>query len=252
MTTIDVEPMLEQWERDGFFVAPQLFPESHVVGLVDAAIAIAREVDVNAIVVPEGNVWPGATEPEHRVAKLFRIHDRQPFRSIALAPAVLEILGQLIGPDVDLFLSQFIFKWPEAYGQPWHQDSFYFPYDPDRQVGVWTAANRATLANGCLHVVPGTHREPVHAHVPDARPNVTASYYEIVDHDMGSSIAVEMQPGDVLFFDSHLMHASTDNQTDELRAAYVCHYTPMGTRLVMDYGEGVTDWGPALRSEEPV
>lgn len=95
--------------------------------------------------------------------------------------------------------------------------------------------SRATLANGCLHVVPGTHLEPVHTHVPDARPNVTTSYFEIVDHDSSAEVAVEIEPGDVLFFDSHVMHASTDNATDELRAAYVCHYTAMGTKLLMDY-----------------
>lgn len=178
MTALDTTSRRQQWERDGFFILRELFTPERVGGLVDAAIAMARRAadDPTTIVVPEGNVWPGATEP-----------------------------------------------------------SFYFPYDPDHQVGVWTAVSRATLANGCLHVVPGTHLEPVHTHVPDARPNVTTSYFEIVDHDSSAEVAVEMEPGDVLFFDSHVMHASTDNATDELRAAYVCHYTAMGTKLPMEY-----------------
>ena len=89
------------------------------------------------------------------------------------------------GPSLDCFLSQFIFKNPGAWGQPWHQDSYYFPFDPARPiVGVWLAVTEATLENGCLHVLPGSHREPVHEHVPDRRPNANYGYVEIVDHDM--------------------------------------------------------------------
>ena len=78
-------------------------------------------------------------------------------------------------------------------------------------------------------MLPGSHREPVHAHVPDARPDAQLGYVEIVDHDMGDEEPVLMDPGDLLLFDSHLMHRSTDNESDGLRAAMVYHYTPTGT-----------------------
>jgi ectoine hydroxylase-related dioxygenase (phytanoyl-CoA dioxygenase family) len=164
---------------------------------------------------------------------------------------VAELIAPILGDDFDIFLSQFIYKWPEAYGQPWHQDSFYFPYRPDHQVGVWLAANRATIANGCLRVLPGSHVEPLHAHVPDDRPNATTAYMRIVDHDMSAQIAVEMEPGDVLVFDSHLMHMSTDNETDELRAAFVCHYSVAGTEILQTYAEHVADWFPVWRGGAP-
>ena len=86
---------------------------------------------------------------------------------------------------MDVFLSQFIFKTAGAWGQPWHQDSFYFPFEPARPVvGVWLAVTEATLANGCLHVLPGSQTEPVHTHEPDRRPGANYGYFEIVDHDM--------------------------------------------------------------------
>ena len=77
---------------------------------------------------------------------------------------------------------------------------------------MWVAATDAALDNGPLYVVPGSHREPVHAHVADRRPNANLGYYEIIDYDLSAAVAVEMQPGDVLLFDSHLMHFSTDNR----------------------------------------
>lgn len=246
---------LAQWERDGFFIVRGMFDAAAGDELIHAATALARrnaeERDVARPVVPEGHVWPGASDPEHSVAKIFKLHGDGPFRAIARDPQVLALVSSIVGPDVDIFLSQFIFKWPEAYGQPWHQDSFYFPYRPDRQVGVWVAANRATLANGCLWVLPGSQVEPVHEHVPDDRPNATTSYTKIVDHDMSAKVPVEMEPGDVLVFDSHLMHMSTDNTTDELRAALVCHYSVAGTEIVHTYAEHVARWEPVVRGGEP-
>ena len=53
-------------------------------------------------------------------------------------------------------------------------------------VGVWLAVTEATLDNGCLHVLPGSHHEPVHEHVADRRPNANFGYVEIVDHDMSA------------------------------------------------------------------
>jgi ectoine hydroxylase-related dioxygenase (phytanoyl-CoA dioxygenase family) len=103
-------------------------------------------------------------------------------------------------------------------------------FDPPRPiVGLWLAITEATLANGCLHVLPGSHREPVHAHVDDRRPGANYGYREIVDHDMSEAVPVLMQPGDLLVFDSHLMHMSTDNTSDGIRAAMVFHYCATGT-----------------------
>ena len=82
-------------------------------------------------------------------------------------------------------------------------------------MGVWLAVSEATLDNGCLHVLPGSHTEPVHTHVPDRREGANYGYVEIVDHDMAASVPVLMAPGDVLVFDSHLMHRSTDNLSSD-------------------------------------
>jgi phytanoyl-CoA hydroxylase len=135
-----------------------------------------------------------------------------------------------VAPRLDCFLSQFIFKNPGAWGQPWHQDSYYFPFEPARPIlGVWLAVTEATLENGCLHVLPGSHHEPVHEHIPDRRPGANYGYVEIVDHDMTAAQPVLMQPGDLLLFDSHLMHRSTDNVSAGIRAAMVYHYAATGT-----------------------
>jgi phytanoyl-CoA hydroxylase len=78
-------------------------------------------------------------------------------------------------------------------------------------------------------VMPGSHTEPVHKHVPDRRPHAQYGYTEIVDYDTSKSVPVLMQAGDLLVFHSHLMHRSTDNMSGSIRAAMVWHYTKSGT-----------------------
>jgi ectoine hydroxylase-related dioxygenase (phytanoyl-CoA dioxygenase family) len=241
------------WQRDGFFIRRGFSAEPVMRDMLARVIAICREYAAGrnvapALVVPEARGNAAALEPEDYVSKVFRLHRDPVFERFARDAALLALLGELLGEDVDCFLSQFIFKTPGAYGQPWHQDALYFPFEPDRQLGVWLAVTEARLDNGCLHVLPGSHREPVHAHAPDPRPGSNYGYLEIVDHDMRASIPVLMQPGDLLVFHSHLMHRSTDNQSDGIRAAMVYHYSPAGTVDRAARGPAyVNDWMPVSR-----
>jgi hypothetical protein len=230
-TTDDVE----SWERDGYalldgFVGDRTCAEMHsrIVEICRAAAVGERIGD--SVVDPERNPWPEAREPEDRVSKVFVLHTWDPvFGAFARHPRLLRVLGELLGPDVDCFLSQFIFKNPGAIGQPWHQDSLYFPFEPDHQVGVWLAVTDATPTNGPLSVLPGSQREPLHEHVPDRRPEANLGYTEIVDMDFSDARQVLMRAGDLLVFDSHLMHCSTDNRSQARRAAMVYHYAVAGT-----------------------
>jgi phytanoyl-CoA hydroxylase len=246
---------LEQWGTDGFFRIPGFAPPATCEAMLERVIALARDgaaaAAIGAKVTPENNKAGQAVDhPEDAVSKIFRLHRDGVFASFAQAAAVVDLVAQLIAPDIDIFLSQFIFKTPGAWGQPWHQDSFYFPFEPARPVvGIWLAVTEATLENGCLHVLPGSHTEPVHTHVPDRRPGANHGYFEIVDHDMANDIPVLMQPGDLLVFDSHLMHRSTDNESAGRRAAMVYHYAAAGTvDHTNEFFPSINDWVPARRS----
>jgi ectoine hydroxylase-related dioxygenase (phytanoyl-CoA dioxygenase family) len=235
-----------QYDEQGFvrlrgFIGPEVCER-----MLERVVALARahaggDRDAPGLVLPEANLAGSGGNLEDLVSKIFRLHRDGVFAAFAADPRVTESLVDLIGPRLDCFLSQFIFKNPGAWGQPWHQDSFYFAFEPARPIiGAWLAVTEATLENGCLHVLPGSHREPVHEHVPDRRPNANLGYVEIVDHDMAAAEPVLMDPGDLLLFDSHLMHRSTDNESAGIRAAMVFHYAATGTvdsgpRLVNDF-----------------
>jgi ectoine hydroxylase-related dioxygenase (phytanoyl-CoA dioxygenase family) len=225
----------EAWERDGFFIlkgfaVPPLL-DAMTERVCTAARAVAAGEDIRpAYVVPEEALVPTAQTPEDRLSKLFRVHRHEPvFADFCRDPALLDVVEGILGPDLDCFLSQFIFKNPGALGQPWHQDAFYFPFDRGPQVGVWLAVTAATHDNGPLWVLPGSHREPVHDVVRDRREHANFAYVEIVDHDMSTAHPVLMEPGDLLVFHSQLMHKSTDNGSQRRRAAMVYHYGQTGT-----------------------
>ena len=247
------------WDEDGFVVLRGLFDPPAVRAQMDRAVELCRRAAAGerlphgSFVAPETNSWPGAVEPEDFVSKVFLLHHWDPvFGPVSRDPGILAAVADLLGDDLDCFLSQFIFKNPGAIGQPWHQDSYYFPFEPDHQVGVWIAVTPATEENGPLWVLPGSHREAVHEHVADQRPDANVGYVEIVDHDMGDEVCVLMDAGDVLVFDSHLMHRSKDNASDGARAAMVFHYGAAGT--VDRSGEvGIRyPWTPVLRGGDVV
>ncbi len=233
--TMLTQEQFSSWQTNGYFRVSS-FATAEVCDAMRARVIelsrlAAAGHDISpTFVMPEANLRGREAAPEALLSKMFKLHRDTVFHEFAIDRRVTDLLVDIIGDDLDCFLSQFIFKNPGAWGQPWHQDSYYFPFEPARPIaGVWLAVTEATLENGCLHVVPGSHHEPIHEHIPDRRPNANLGYVEIVDHDMSTEVAVLMQPGDLLVFDSHLMHRSTDNVSDGIRAAMVYHYCTAGT-----------------------
>jgi hypothetical protein len=258
-----LDPRLHaQFDRDGFCLLEGFAPPATCAAMLDRARALAREAGGagrvgDSLVMPEAK--PGASErpPEDGVSKIFRLHRHEAvFHAFCTQPDLLAVVSALLGPDLDCFLSQFIFKSPGAMGQPWHQDAFYFPFDRSPQIGVWLAVTEARIDNGPLHVLPGSQREPVHEAVPDPREHANVGYVEIVGHDTSAAMPALLQPGDLLVFHSHLMHRSTDNEADDLRAAMVYHYAEAGTEDFSASRTGraspVNDWMPVLRDGRPV
>jgi phytanoyl-CoA hydroxylase len=256
------EPQKTAWGRDGFFILERLLDPAAGDAMLDETIELVRRVIPverpdshfhnldGAMIHLEKKLNPAARVPEDHVSKVFSLHRRPRFRAFAQMPALLDALVDLMGRDLDCFQSQMIFKNPGAMGQPYHQDSFYFQFDHP-QLGVWLAISAATLDNGCLVVLPGSHREPIHPHVVPERAGSNYGYLEITDHDFSGEVPVLMNPGDVLIFDANLMHRSYDNRASSRRAALVYHYTAAGTKI-LGQRYPVFDFTPACREGRPV
>ena len=251
----------ESWERQGLFIVESFAPAETRKRMLETILELVRRADAGddilpAYVVPE-DALAEAERPEARVSKVFRVHRQVPvFNEFVRQPRLVELLGGILGPDVDCFLSQFIFKLPGALGQPWHQDAFYFPFDRGPQVGAWLALTETTPENGPLWVLPASHTEPLHDVVRDTREHANMAYVEIVDHDTSAAGPVLLNPGDLIVFHSHLFHKSSDNTADFMRAAMVYHFGAGGTVDQSEERWGFrppnVDWMPIRRDAAPV
>src|SRR5204863_9843913 len=80
-------------------------------------------------------------------------------RTFVTRPEWVKITTELLGPNVDLYWNQAVFKMPEGQKEfPWHQDDGYTPVDPSPYLTLWLAINDATVENGCISALPGSHK----------------------------------------------------------------------------------------------
>jgi phytanoyl-CoA hydroxylase len=168
--------------------------------------------------------WEGmsAAERVDTVRKVWQFVEHEP-RLMALTrhPVLHAILERILGEPCRLIQDMALLK-PPLIGteKPWHQDMAYFGWGPPEKVlGVWIALDPATAENGCMHIMPGTHREgPVpHVHARDCQiPDENVQ----VERDM----MVPLEPGGALFFASLLHHGTPPNASPNRRWAIQYHY----------------------------
>jgi len=231
-----------EWERDGFFVVRGMLSESEVSSVLDEVIGRIRAeppsahkgersyfAGPNYHIFPETAPSPTAVNAEDQISRVFNCHAEGLCRAIAERASIVTEVVSILGPDVDCFQSQFIFKNPGVIGQPWHQDSHYFQFDLQPQVGVWIALSRATEENGCLWVIPGSHKHGV----IDVAPLVEKHGF-----DLPGAIPVRMSPGDVAFHDNGTLHGSKENKSDRYRRiVYLAFQTVRQARLADVFDE---------------
>lgn len=138
------------------------------------------------------------------------------------APIVLD----LVGPDARLYWEQVVTKLPFSRTPvPWHQDDGYAPVDPPGYVTCWVALEDATLANGCLWVLPGSHRAGT-----AARHTNDGGFFQVGYDGPEEGVPVELPKGSALVFSSLLQHRSGPNGTDGHRRAWIVQFVPAEAR----------------------
>ena len=141
-------------------------------------------------------------------------------------PELAELGIALLGPDVDLYWNQAVFKMPEGEKQfPWHQDDGYTPVTPSPYLTLWIALNEATVENGCVWVLPGSHKKGLVEHTPTS---IGLACYSLDDPNQG--IPVPVPAGSIVAFWSLTMHKSGVNLSQGCRKAYIVQLSQAGLR----------------------
>lgn len=219
----------EFWAENGYWVAENALTTDEVQELLNEAISIFRGEHGTDI----GNYTP--PPPEETDVEMLRrylcIHFPHKISDVIhqyLAhPKIVDVLTQVIGPNVKCMQSMLFIKSGGKPGQAWHQDEDFIPTRDRSLTGAWMALDDATVENGCLWVIPGSHKYgllwPMEVQ-NDPRFDCSAESggFPFKNED---AIPVEVPAGSVVFFNGYLLHRSLPNYTkDKFRRALVNHY----------------------------
>lgn len=183
------------------------------------------------------------TELLRRVLCVHFPHQISPLIMDALAhPSMVEVLTNIIGPNVKCMQSMLFIKSAGKPGQAWHQDEVYIPTRDRSLTGGWIALDDATVENGCLWVLPGSHRNGVmyfqewHG---DPRFDCALEARNF-PWSNDEAVPVEVKAGSIVFFNGYLLHRSLPNYASAgYRRSLVNHYMSSESLLPWYWGEGV-------------
>jgi ectoine hydroxylase-related dioxygenase (phytanoyl-CoA dioxygenase family) len=146
---------------------------------------------------------------------------------LARHPRAVEALTSAIGPNVKLMQSMLFIKSEGKPGQAWHQDETHIPTRDRSLAAVWIALDDATVDNGCLWVIPGSHRAGIlypDRVQDDPRYDCTREAYGFRYREE-DAVPVELPAGSAILFDGYLLHRSLPNTGRHgMRRALVHHY----------------------------
>lgn len=242
-----LDNFLAAYKRDGHATLPGVFDSA----AMDAAIADAMQWVDEIIPTLTGAdrskvVETGAGKDgiprwiDHPVLK------RPAFRKLAADPALVRAVESIVGRGVDAYFSQIFFKPPEGGSpKPAHQDNWYAgPNNTEGLVTAWVALDEASLENGCLYFVDGSHRAPLIRHfAPPDQPY----HLQIAEDDLRALrfTAAPVPKGGVSFHHGGTIHRSSPNHSKHWRRAVAITYVTKDTY----FGDPKLNYDRSLRIE---
>jgi len=231
---------IAQFRRAGYVIARGLVADA----TLDRMLARSRQY-LEAHVPPleyEADLrYPGAPPSREApggrtVRRLLQAYARDTvFREWATCGTLRRRLEPLLGPAIELSQAHHncIMTKRPRYGSltAWHQDIRYWAFERPELVSVWLALGPERRENGCLLLLPGTHRMEFEA----ARLDAARFLRTDVEKNralLDTEIAAELAPGDVLFFHCRLFHAAGANRSDSTKYSVVFTYHAADNRTV--------------------
>ena len=223
---------IQEFHHQGFLVLPQLASAAYCDSVIQLALDALREqiapIEYEADTGYAGAPSSRAAEGGLTARRLLRAVGRDDrLMSWARQPLLVENLRQLLGEQVVLSQAHhncIMTKQPRFSSVTgWHRDSRYWQFARAELVSVWLALRDETPENGCLSVLPGSHRWAIQPEQLDAaqflRPDLAENQALLAQ-----AKTVALRQGDVLFFHSNLFHAAGRNQTLATKYSFVLTY----------------------------
>jgi phytanoyl-CoA hydroxylase len=222
------DAFVEQFRRDGFAVLEGALTPDELAEVHAEMVRLCRG-DLGTV----GGEFQAdqASTDEDVLRRYLCIHQPHKVSDVYLRalsqPRIVEALTNVIGPDVKAMQSMVFMKSEGKPGQAWHQDEFFIPTRDRSLTAAWIALDDATIENGCLWVLPGSHQPGII--YPDRDQDderfdcsIEAFDFPYTDDD---AVPVEMPAGAAVIFNGYLLHRSLPNTGKHgFRRALANHY----------------------------
>ncbi len=228
-TTIDAEFFV----ANGYVLIKGLFPPDECEELREHFMELRKKetpMDDAGLDIGQAN------DPLKQFPRIIHPHrwDKRTFDWM-LDARIEQVLATLLGEAPLAGQTMFYFKPAGARGQALHQDQKYLRVSPGTCVAAWLALDNCDEENGCLQVVPGTHDLPL---ICTTEADTTQSFtndYTPLPSEM-KPMNVEMEAGDVLFFNGSIVHGSGPNTSKgRFRRSLIGHYLSAEAEQVSEF-----------------
>lgn len=201
-------PLPQDYQKNGYVIIPKIFTEDQVSAIKEAAIDELEAID--RLGTPSGvNVWMADELPDD-------------LRAAVMNPSLTAIVRELIGDSSEFLSVKTVFKSRDKrFASPWHQDWFY--WNGAAKLSAWVALDSATVANGCLRLIPGTHTREFPMVTIEDGPGF-AKQIDPAELEGLSPVDVTVNAGDVVFFHDLAVHASHENTSGTDRWSLIATY----------------------------
>lgn len=249
---------IEFYDLEGYLVLPHLLSEDDTAGVRQA---MQQKVDMIAdALLADGLITDKYEEApfESRLARLFADlsdeeflkygrswRDRLPgYYDLMNNPKIVDAVEGLIGPEI--FANPVYNVRPKvpkvaAGAVPWHQDKSYWPEaNANPVITVWIPLVDATEVNGCLHIIPRTHKKRVIEHHAETYSGTgyTEVALDYVQRRQRDVISLPLEAGGAILFNDRLVHSSTPNNSDHVRWSVDLRYQPTDQDPMPQRGAG--------------
>jgi phytanoyl-CoA hydroxylase len=211
------QKQIDQFWRDGFVPLGPILDHAKVIELRHA-YAETFEMHASNSLRTDGD--------ERIVSQICGMSDRHlAFRRLAHQPQLLGPLVSLLGPAIQLFHDQALWKQPHGGGAvSWHQDNAYWRCTPALLVTLWLTLDDVVRESGAMQFIPGSHLQPAwHAGEGDG----LLRAHDVAEAD---AVTVELPAGGALLHHCQTLHYTAPNTTARERRAFALHCMLPGTR----------------------
>ena len=223
------------FEKNGYLIGKNLLNENEIIKYrQEIKVLHKKATDLKKSGAIKNNDFqiepflekPKVTSPILRKIENTHNHSEH-FFQLARHDSIISIVKELLGQDLLLFRSTLMLK-PALHGSEhsFHQDSSYWPIDPPNLVTVSIAIDEATVENGCIKVIPGSHLSDLQEWGQIAKPPKLQSSESQKTIDR-NQLDIPLLPGSAIFFHSKLIHGSGPNRSQNSRnTALYAYFNP--------------------------